>query len=434
MTAVAYQRLSKGWNLRPLKRIADLNPEALPEDTNHECTFPYVDIGNVTFWAGITGSELVRFAEAPSRARRCARNGDTIVSTVRTYLRAIAPVWNQPDNLIVSTGFAVVRARPPADAGYLSWALRSNSFVEAVVAESVGVSYPAIAPSVLGSLPIPVPPPAEQRAIADFLDRETARIDVAIAAQERLITLLDEKRQATITRAVTKGLDPTAAMKERGDGTFSLIPAGWTVKRLKYVAGEVTVGVVVTPSKYYTDSGVPALRSVNVRPMEIARDDLVFFDEDSNRMLAKSVLRTGDLVAVRTGKPGTTAVIGDDLDGANCIDLILIRGSPRFHSAFLGQVLNSDLARAQFTQGSEGALQQHFNIETAKNLLVPLPPHREQVEIANHLDDRVRQFDAFRGHCERMIDILRERRAALITAAVTGQIDVSQPAPAEAAD
>ena len=434
MSALAYHRLPRGWEVRPLKRIAALNPEVLPEDTDPEWTFPYVDIGNVTFEAGITGTELVRFADAPSRARRRVRNGDTIVSTVRTYLRAIAPVWNQPDDLIVSTGFAVIRARPPMDAGYLSWALRSNTFVESVVADSVGVSYPAIAPSVLGSLPVPAPPPAKQHAIADFLERETAKIDALIATQERLIALLDEKRQATITHAVTKGLDPNVPMKESGDEMFPAIPAGWTVKRLKYLAGEVTVGVVVTPSKYYADSGVPALRSLNVRPMEIAKDELVFFDEASNRILAKSMLRAGDLVAVRTGKPGTTAVIGDDLDGANCIDLILIRRSPRFDSRFLGFVLNSDLARAQFTQGSEGALQQHFNIETAKNLLLPVPSRREQADISEYLDNSLRQFDASRGDCERMIDTLRERRTALVTAAVTGQIDVSRAAITEAAE
>ena len=281
---------------------------------------------------------------------------------------------------------------------------------------------------------IPVPDIALQRTIADFLDRETAKIDALIATQERLIALLDEKRQATITHAVTKGLDPNAPMKEGGDEMFPAIPAGWTVKRLKYLAGEVTVGVVVTPSKYYADSGVPALRSLNVRPMEIAKDELVFFDAKSNRILAKSMLRAGDLVAVRTGKPGTTAVIGDDLDGANCIDLILIRRSPRFDSRFLGHVLNSDLARGQFTQGSEGALQQHFNIETAKNLLLPVPPRREQADIARYLDNRLRQFDASRGDCQRMIDTLRERRTALITAAVTGQIDVSRAAITEAAE
>ena len=230
MSALAYHRLPKGWDVRPLKRIAALNPEALPEDTDPEWTFPYVDIGNVTFGAGITGTELVRFADAPSRARRRVRNGDTIVSTVRTYLRAIAPVWNQPDDLIVSTGFAVIRARPPMDSGYLSWALRSNAFVESVVADSVGVSYPAIPPSVLGSLPVPVPPPTEQRAIADFLDRETAKIDALIAAQERLIALLDEKRQATITHAVTKGLDPNAPMKESGLPWLGRIPSHWTIQ------------------------------------------------------------------------------------------------------------------------------------------------------------------------------------------------------------
>lgn len=334
-----------------------------------------------------------------------------------------------------STEFHVLRAHRGLDRRFLLHLVRSAPFREFGAASMYGAGGQKRVPTeFIMDFVIPLPPPAEQRAIADFLDRETAKIDALIATQERLIALLDEKRQATITHAVTKGLDPNAPMKESGDEMFPAIPAGWTVKRLKYLAGEVTVGVVVTPSKYYADSGVPALRSLNVRSMEIAKDDLVFFDEDSNRILAKSMLRAGDLVAVRTGKPGTTAVIGDDLDGANCIDLILIRRSPRFDSRFLGFVLNSDLARAQFTQGSEGALQQHFNIETAKNLLLPMPSRREQADISEYLDNSLRQFDASRGDCERMIDTLRERRTALITAAVTGQIDVSRPAITEAAE
>ena len=334
-----------------------------------------------------------------------------------------------------STEFHVLRAHRGLDRRFLLHLVRSAPFREFGTASMYGAGGQKRVPTeFIMDFVIPLPPTAEQHAIADFLDCETAKIDALIATQERLIALLDEKRQATITHAVTKGLDPNAPMKEGGDELFPAIPAGWTVKRLKYLAGEVTVGVVVTPSKYYADSGVPALRSLNVRPMEIAKDELVFFDAKSNRILAKSMLRAGDLVAVRTGKPGTTAVIGDDLDGANCIDLILIRRSPRFDSRFLGHVLNSDLARGQFTQGSEGALQQHFNIETAKNLLFPVPPRREQADIARYLDNRLRQFDASRGDCQRMIDTLRERRTALITAAVTGQIDVSRAAITEAAE
>jgi len=169
------------WMHLPLKRIAAINPEVLPEDTDPDFAIVYVDIGGVSLEAGIRESEILRFGDAPSRARRLVKAGDTIVSTVRTYLRAIAPVIDPPNNMVVSTGFAVVRSAGMVDSHFLSWALRSSQFVEAVVAVSVGVSYPAIAPTVLGCIPVRVPPKTGQRAIAGFLDRETAKIDALIA-------------------------------------------------------------------------------------------------------------------------------------------------------------------------------------------------------------------------------------------------------------
>jgi type I restriction enzyme S subunit len=272
---------------------------------------------------------------------------------------------------------------------------------------------------------VALPPEGEQRTIAEFLVRETARIDTLVAKQEAFVGLLEEQRRAIISAAVTGGLGRREAHHANADAALATLPRGWTAKRLKYLAAEITVGVVVTPSKYYAEAGVPALRSLNIRPMEAVRHDLVFFDEASNRLLSKSMLRAGDLVAVRTGKPGTTAVVGPDLDGANCIDLILIRRSPRFDSRFMAYVMNSDLAHAQYAEGSEGALQQHFNIETAKNLVVPAPPLAAQKAIAADLDARLARHDALRDGAVEMIERLREHRAALITAAVTGGISAA---------
>lgn len=287
-----------------------------------------------------------------------------------------------------------------------------------------GATVESIEHDYLGRTEIPLPPPAEQRAIAAFLDRECGKIDGLVAEQERLIGLLKEKRQAVISHAVTKGLDPNAPMKDSDVAWLGQVPAHWELKRLKQFAGGVTVGVVVMPSQYYVDEGVPALRSLNVREMAISLDSLVYFGVEANNTLAKSMLRTDDLVAIRTGKPGTTAVVPPELDGANCIDLILIRRSPRFVSRFLGFVMNSPVCHIQYAEGSEGALQQHFNIETAGNLRIALPPLDEQAEIVAFLNATVGGIDTLTTEAERAIALLKERRAALISAAVTGKIDV----------
>jgi type I restriction enzyme S subunit len=227
---------------------------------------------------------------------------------------------------------------------------------------------------------------------------------------------------------VTQGLDVGAPLQATGVPWFDRVPAHWGTKRLRYLTPSVTVGIVVTPSKYYEDEGVPTLRSFNVKPGAIDRQGLAFISEASNQELAKSQLREGDLVSVRTGNPGTTAVVPSEFHGANCIDLIITRRSARFDSRYLCFFMNSAAARVQFEHGSGGALQQHFNIETAKNLVVPTPPIDEQILVADHLDRVTETLDRLLNFVRDAVCRLSELRAALISAAVTGQIDVREAA------
>ena len=270
----------------------------------------------------------------------------------------------------------------------------------------------------------------EQQAIAAFLDRETAKIDALVSEQERLLVLLEEKRQAVVANAVTKGLDPTVPMKDSGVEGLGVIPVHWRLTRLKYVAGGVTVGVVVKPTQYYAASGVIALRSLNIRPMGINIDDVVYFNPLLESDLGKSRLSEGDVVVVRTGKPGTAAVIGGEHEGINCIDLIIIRKSAALDPTFLALTLNSEACRVQYARGAEGALQQHFNIETADNLVVAVPSRYEQQVIVARLAQDLGKIDQLDIEAHRNLTLMRERRAALISAAVTGKLDVRTLAPA----
>jgi type I restriction enzyme S subunit len=276
----------------------------------------------------------------------------------------------------------------------------------------------------LGNIPCPLLPFPEQQTIAAFLDRETAKIDALIAEQQRLIELLKEKRQAVISHAVTKGLDPEAPMKDSGIEWLGEVPAHWDVWRLKHISPQITVGIVVEPSKYYVDEGIPALRSLNVRPCSITLDNLVYISPEANEVLSKSRLNAGDLVAVRSGQPGTTAVTPKEIDGCNCIDLIIIRKPLEGSEQFFCWYLNSDSALQQFSEGSGGAIQQHFNIGTALNLVMTKPPKDEQFAITAFLDRETAKLDTLTAEAQRAIDLLKERRAALISAAVTGKIDV----------
>ena len=195
------------WEVKRLKYLATLNPESLADDTDPTLEMVYVDIGGVDNLGRIGEREQLTFASAPSRARRLVRDGDVILSTVRTYLRAIAPIRNPEPGMVVSTGFAVVRPEDDLTTDYAAYALRAPYFVERIVANSKGVSYPAINESEIATYELAGPPLPEQRAIAAFLDRETARIDALAEKVEKSIDLLREYRTALISAAVTGKID-----------------------------------------------------------------------------------------------------------------------------------------------------------------------------------------------------------------------------------
>ena len=224
---------------RRLKYVATINDETLPDTTAPDYELRYVDIGNVTSAGEVRGSEVYTFAAAPSRARRKVQHGDVVVSTVRTYLQAIAPIENPPENLIVSTGFAVVRPQPDVLApGFCKYLLREGAFLAEVERRSAGVSYPAINASDLGDIFVRVPPLPEQLAAARFLDAEMDRLDRLAAARQRQLKLLAAKRRALIAQAVTQGLDAQVPRRASGVPWLGEVPAHWEVVRMKFLALE----------------------------------------------------------------------------------------------------------------------------------------------------------------------------------------------------
>lgn len=194
------------WEVKPIKAVASYNDDILTEATPPDHEIAYVEISDVQAGVGIAGSTAYAFSDAPSRARRRVQCGDIIVSTVRTYLRAIAAVTAPADNMIVSTGFAVIRPRA-INSRFIGYALLAEHTINEIIARSVGISYPAINASDLVRIPVSVPPLAEQVAIATFLDRATAKIDALLNAAEEAIALLQERRAALIAAAVTGKID-----------------------------------------------------------------------------------------------------------------------------------------------------------------------------------------------------------------------------------
>jgi type I restriction enzyme, S subunit len=275
----------------------------------------------------------------------------------------------------------------------------------------------------------PSPPRLQQIAIANYLDRETARLDALVLAKERVLGLLTDKRLALITRAVTRGPDLATPLRDSGIPWLGEIPTHWEARRLKHISPNITVGVVVNPSSYVTVEGVPFLYGSDITEDGITLDGVRRLPMRVSRgELAKTCLKPGDVVTVRVGAPGVTAVVPPELDGANCASIMLIRGSANFDSHWLAYAMNSAVGRSQVGLVQYGAAQEQFNISHAVDFWFAVPPLDEQRELVGYLARATSKLDELRAATMRTIELLKERRAALIARAVTGQTDVVEVA------
>lgn len=272
------------------------------------------------------------------------------------------------------------------------------------------------------------PPIQEQAAIARFLDHETTKIDALIADQEKLIALLKEKRQAVTSHAVTKGLDPNVPMKDSGVEWLGEVPAHWRHGALSRIAERVVVGIAEAATHAYADEGIPILRSTNIRPGrivgEVLRIDPLFAEDRGSKLI-----NAGDLVTVRTGNAGVTAAVPDELDGCQCFTMLITTLGVGYYSPYFCYFMNSAGAQQYFTLEGWGTAQVNISVPILKMLPVPIPPESEQKAITAYLEAELLKLDSLVSSSETGIGLLRERRAALISAAVTGQIDVRQAAP-----
>ena len=191
------------WQVRKLKYATICNGETLSESTDADYTFDYIDIGSVLYEGGITNTLEVTFETAPSRARRVVHENDVIISTVRTYLKAIAYIDKKYEAAICSTGFAVFSPKKGYDGRFLYYSLSANWFVSSVESISTGISYPAVASIAMGDLKSIFPPLDEQKEIAAYLDKKCGEIDALSERNKNIIESLQEYKQSLIYEAVT---------------------------------------------------------------------------------------------------------------------------------------------------------------------------------------------------------------------------------------
>lgn len=283
-----------------------------------------------------------------------------------------------------------------------------------------------ISGSILSAICVAVPPGKEQARIAQFLDHEVTQIDRLIEKQQRLIELLDEKRQAVISHAVTKGLNPNAPMEGSGVSWLGEVPRNWRVVPLKLlICPETSISYgIVQPGDHVRD-GVPFIQTYNLTAEKISREDLQRTDPDIAAKYPRTNLKEGDILLGIRASIGAVMVVPKELE-----DINLSRGIARIAPAsailsdFLAMYLKSEPVKSYWELWQQGSTYSVISIEVVKNLAVLVPPLEEQRAITDDIVKSIDQIDRLNDRVTRVIRLLQERRSALISAAVTGKIDV----------
>lgn len=245
------------------------------------------------------------------------------------------------------------------------------------------------------------------------------------AEQHRIVAILDEALDGITTAKANaeKNLrNAQAVFESHLQSVFTKRDPGWTDRRLASLCQRITVGHVGSMATLYKQTGIPFLRSQNIRPFCVSMQNLVFIDEQFHSMLGKSSLQAGDVAIVRTGYPGTAAVIPYSLGVANCSDLVIVRPGPEIDAHFLCAFFNSAFGKDLVSGKIVGAAQKHFNVGAAKDVLLHLPPRAEQEAIVAAVDELREQTDRLEGVYVRKLTALDDLKKSLLHQAFTGQL------------
>lgn len=329
-----------------------------------------------------------------------------------------AVIQETAQDLICGYHLALIRPRPGRVYGrFLFRCLQAKPVrVQLELAASDGVTRFGVPKSEIGSALLPLPPIRQQVAIADYLDRETARLDALIAAKERLLGLLAEKRQALITRAVTRGLDPNTPMRDSGIPWLGKIPANWETRRIAWLFRERDLrGKPKLPLLEVSINTGVARREFSVDKIESTAADFNTY----------KVALQGDIVFNKMRMwQGAVGVAPED--GLVSPDYVVAGQIGNLHPDYACVLFRTAVFSSECGRRSHGLVWDRLRLywEEFRDISVPLPPIGEQKAITIYIAQKTKKLDDFAAAAERSISLLKERRAALIAAAVTGQITV----------
>ncbi|WP_439146818.1 restriction endonuclease subunit S [Vibrio sp.] len=353
-------------------------------------------------------------------------NGDLLITKDGT-IGKVALVSELDGKATLNSGVFVVRPlRSDFTTQYYYWLLLSRAFTDFVDYYKTGSTIAHLYQETFVNFKYPLPPYEEQQKIANFLDHETAKIDTLITKQEKLIELLKEKRQAVISHAVTKGLNPDAPMKDSGVEWLGEVPEHWHVKKLKHFG--VVIGGFAFKSTDFTDSGYPVVKISNVSHLNLDWGDRSFLPNNYAVEHKDYIAPKGSLVFAMT-RPVISGGIKVFLMEDDRSPLInqrvgFMKIENQSSAFFILQSSQSNSFLAQFTNNMTITNQPNISGEGIGSISIPFPPQCELTEINKKLTKLEAIFKTLTVKSVEQIQLLKERKTALISAAVTGKIDV----------
>ena len=336
--------------------------------------------------------------------------GDVLFGKLRPYL---AKAWVATFQGRCTAELLVMQP-VEAESAFLRYVCLSRDFIDAVDASTFGSKMPRADWDFIGNMPIPVPPLQQQRAIADFLDRETARLDALVAAKERVLWLLAEKRRALITRAVTRGLDPRAPLRDSGITWLGEIPAQWETERTRWLFKERDQRSTTGEEELLT---VSHLTGVTPR----SEKDVNMFEAETTE--GYKICLTGDLV-INTLWAWMGAMGVAPVDGIASPAYHVYEPGNRVEPSYIDALVRLPVFAQEVTRYSKGVWSSRLRLypEGFFEVFLPVPSLSEQRAIVAHMAKETAKLGELRAATERTIALLKERRAALISAAVTGRM------------
>ena len=418
-------RVPEHWEVRRLKHWLAMNRKVLPENTDPEYEFHYMDIGSVSNGRLTEAPKRLRFGNAPSRARRIVQRGDTVVSTVRTYLKAVWHAAEPPEHLVASTGFAVLTPDRNTSPKFVSYTCQSNPFTDRVTSESMGIAYPAIAEKRLAKFSVFVPPLPEQTAIARYLDYVDRRIRRYIRAKEKLLALLREQKQALIHEAVTGRIDvrtgqPYQAYRDSGVEWLGNVPQHWGIRRNKWLFRERNA----TGFGSLPILEVSLHKGVRVRDMDIGQRKQRIVDRNRYKRAKK-----GD-IAYNTMRMWQGSVGVVPVDGLVSPAYVVARPVMIGEAHYYAYLFRTRGYKRSVKLYSRGIVSDRDRLywDEFKRIASFVPPPSEQTVIARYLDRADQRSESTISTTKRQIALLREYRTRLVSDLVTGKLDVREAA------